>query len=238
MVGCKFKKTLTNITTHQSRKKGISTVLRLKPSNSHSHWRKISSSLSRSEFRQFHSSFRAPHVPNCHLSLRTHKYQPIHCRKGKTETTVFFFFSVKRTFSLTMMNRITSSTLLLLSLLILATDIHAFVPFSSSRTTSHSNSNTRLGVFGDDSFDMDELRQRISQEGVPPLFAVTTPRRPEFVHAVFFNPHTDREGMHTIEYPQGSGNNVILAFEDANDCAAFSQDLQRQHFYNPTVSYI
>lgn len=136
------------------------------------------------------------------------------------------------------MNRITSSTLLLLSLLILATDIHAFVPFSSSRTASHSKFNTRLGVFGDDSFDMDELRQRISQEAVPPLFAVTTPRRPEFVHAVFFNPHTDREGMHTIEYPQGSGNNVILAFEDANDCAAFSQDLQRQHFYNPTVSYI
>lgn len=82
---------------------------------------------------------------------------------------------------------------------------------------------------------MNELQQRISQETVPPLLNVAT-RRPEQVHAVFFNPYSDEEGMHTIEYPKGSGNNVILAFEDENDCRAFSQDLQRQHFDNPTVS--
>jgi hypothetical protein len=114
----------------------------------------------------------------------------------------------------------------------------AFVP--SSYGGSHhrilQTSNTRLSVFGDDHFDMDELKQRISQETVPQLFACLTSKRPEQVHVILFNPHTEQEGMHTIEYPRGSGTNVILAFEDSNDCDAFSENLVRQQFHDPTVS--
>ncbi len=144
------------------------------------------------------------------------------------------------------MNLITfhKTPILLVSLLLfLSTTSQAFCPsssFSILATTRHSGlSNTRLAAWGDDAFDMNELQQRISscQTAVPPLLKLPT-RRPTHVHAVFFHPHSDQEGMHTIEYPQGSGNNVILAFEDEDDCRAFSQELINQHFDNPTVRII
>jgi len=37
--------------------------------------------------------------------------------------------------------------------------------------------------------------------------------KPEDVYIILFNPGTEQEGVHTVEYPKGSGNNVILAFE-------------------------
>ena len=106
----------------------------------------------------------------------------------------------------------------------------AFVPASFAR-----RQNSRLSVLGDDHFDMEELRQRISQETSPQLFAPPPVQhhRPEQVHVILFNPHTKDEGMHTIEYPKGSGNNVILAFEDSNDCHKFAAMLRAQHFFHP-----
>ena len=37
------------------------------------------------------------------------------------------------------------------------------------------------------------------------------------------------------EYPKGSGNNVILAFESKEECDRFSQALQDQQFFEPAV---
>lgn len=48
-----------------------------------------------------------------------------------------------------------------------------------------------------------------------------------------FNPRSDDEGIHTIEVPAGSGNNVLLAFEEKVDCVRFALVLEAQGFYNP-----
>lgn len=120
----------------------------------------------------------------------------------------------------------------LLSLLLILPSTMAFVPFSADR----SSMSTARHVFGDDHFDMEELRQRISQESSPQLLNLNVKTRPPYqVHVILFNPHSDDEGMHTIEYPKGSGNNVILAFEDQNDCNLFSEHLKAQQFHDPTV---
>lgn len=57
--------------------------------------------------------------------------------------------------------------------------------------------------------------------------------KPEDVHVILFNPNTEREGVHTIEYPKDSGNNTILAFESKVECERFSINLKEQNFYNP-----
>jgi len=57
--------------------------------------------------------------------------------------------------------------------------------------------------------------------------------KPEEVHIILFNPNTDREGVHTIEFPKDSGNNIILAFESRMECEKFSMNLKEQHFYDP-----
>lgn len=88
---------------------------------------------------------------------------------------------------------------------------------------------------------MDELKQRIAKETNPyaELFnypqADTRPK-PVDVHIILFNPETDNEGMHTIEYPKGSGRNVILAFESKQECDAFAGQLKDQQFFDPSVS--
>jgi hypothetical protein len=60
---------------------------------------------------------------------------------------------------------------------------------------------------------------------------------PEKVHVVLFNPETAQQGAHTIEFPKGSGNNVILAFESSAACHKFAQLLKQQHFFDPMVSF-
>lgn len=97
------------------------------------------------------------------------------------------------------------------------------------------------------SFDMNELRQRIDQEYasyVPIEGAYMTKERqrnnerptPEKVHVVVIHAGTINQGAHTIEYPKGSGNNVILAFESLEACRKFAASLEEQHlFADPTV---
>jgi hypothetical protein len=86
-------------------------------------------------------------------------------------------------------------------------------------------------------FDMEELRSRIYQESCPQLFdADFYYPRPETVHIILFNPGTEYQGAHTIEYPKGSGSNVILAFTSFEACHKFGQDLKKHDFFDPTVS--
>jgi hypothetical protein len=42
-------------------------------------------------------------------------------------------------------------------------------------------------------------------------------------------------GVHSIEYPIGSGKNVVLAFTNQLSCDKFVQSLREQHFFHPMV---
>ena len=106
----------------------------------------------------------------------------------------------------------------------------------------------RRGLFAEpgseeDKFDMEELNQRIEDASnqYEKLFLTKEWERrpkPADVHIVLFKPDTDDEGVHTIEYPKGSGRNVILAFESAKECATFVSILKLQRFFDPSVSVV
>merc|ERR1712150_428261 len=53
---------------------------------------------------------------------------------------------------------------------------------------------------------------------------------PDGVFIVLFDPDTDNEGAHTIEYPKESGTNFLLAFEKKYDCQVFSNALKSTQF--------
>mmetsp|Transcript_4027 Transcript_4027/g.11478 ORF Transcript_4027/g.11478 Transcript_4027/m.11478 type:complete len:350 (-) Transcript_4027:60-1109(-) len=59
----------------------------------------------------------------------------------------------------------------------------------------------------------------------PSLIPLASHHRPESVHIILFNPQTKQEGMHTIEFPKGSGNNLVLAFESKSECDHFASQL-------------
>lgn len=90
-----------------------------------------------------------------------------------------------------------------------------------------------------DPFDMSQLQSRIEQQQNRYrdfiLSADEMEHRPENVHIIVFNPETDEQGVHTIEFPQGSGLNIILAFESHIDCETFATMLKHEgsrHFQN------
>lgn len=90
--------------------------------------------------------------------------------------------------------------------------------------------------YGGDHFDMKELKQRIADLTNPfhDVFGYIWGRpKPSNVYVILFNPDTENEGVHTVEYPRGSGNNVILAFESEAECDSFSSVLKDQEFYEP-----
>lgn len=84
--------------------------------------------------------------------------------------------------------------------------------------------------FFDDDFD----RVSREREAFQFIFHVSEDMKPDSVHIILFNPGTDREGVHTIEFPKDSGNNMILAFESRVECDQFSATLREQQFYDPT----
>lgn len=99
-------------------------------------------------------------------------------------------------------------------------------------------------------FDLDELHDRIREvveadqpldvaefiqmEAIQRMKNRTTPR-PREVHIILFYPDTEDEGVHTVEFPPGSGNNVILGFESLDECRNFAEILKRQDFFDPQV---
>lgn len=115
---------------------------------------------------------------------------------------------------------------------------------SSTKTTTLQASSSSSS-FSDDDF-LSELRQRIDQEYASYLplegagaasAAATTFKRPTTpdskVHVVVFQAG---QNAHTIEYPKGSGNNVVLAFESIEACRKFAALLAQQNFVDPKVS--
>ena len=106
--------------------------------------------------------------------------------------------------------------------------------------------NQRMALFssanknnvGDESygfFDDEEFKRIARQkESFEFIFDIDDDMKPEDVHIILFNPDTDREGVHTLEFPKGSGNNMILAFESKEECEQFSATLRDQKFFDPT----
>ena len=96
------------------------------------------------------------------------------------------------------------------------------------------------------SFDMNKLRERINElygchipvKGAMNVFPMRDRQRPDKVHVVVFQPGTINQGAHTIEYPKGSGINVLLAFESIDSCRKFAASLAEQNFVDPTVRRI
>lgn len=58
--------------------------------------------------------------------------------------------------------------------------------------------------------------------------AMSSPmRRPEVVYVIMYNPGTEQEGIHTMEFPRGSQTDLLLAFESIEDCVGFSNLLRQ-----------
>ena len=125
-------------------------------------------------------------------------------------------------------------------------------PFRSSLlSSSSSRSSSQLWASKkkssrDGSFDSDE---RLDAETNP--YAYLFPQdslndddkhnaRPETVHCIFFQPGTEEQGMHTVEQPAGSGNNMVLAFTSKDSCDKFASRLRDLQFFvfDPTVRCI
>eukprot|EP00980_Cylindrotheca_fusiformis_P002280 scaffold530_cov107-Cylindrotheca_fusiformis.AAC.4 len=51
--------------------------------------------------------------------------------------------------------------------------------------------------------------------------------RPEVVYVIMYNPGTDQEGIHTMEFPRGEETDLLLAFESIEDCVNFSNKLRQ-----------
>eukprot|EP00985_Skeletonema_marinoi_P029630 scaffold28410_cov80-Skeletonema_marinoi.AAC.1 len=96
------------------------------------------------------------------------------------------------------------------------------------------------------SLDMNILRQRMDHQQNQYAKLIMEQSRyieqetnlPESVHIILFNPETPNQNIHTLEIPKGSGNNMILAFEDGADCGMFAQNLRELEFVEPSVSVL
>lgn len=118
---------------------------------------------------------------------------------------------------------------LLLPLLSWSSFASAFVVPTTIRSSIIS-SRSRRSALDSDSFDMEELKQRIYKETNPlaHLFGVTNCPHTEQVFVIGFD-----SGIHSIEYPKGSGNNYVLAFESLQACDNFALRLRDQQFFDP-----
>lgn len=91
----------------------------------------------------------------------------------------------------------------------------------------------------DGAFDMSELQNRIDkQRNQYHDFLMEDDDgsvTPEIVYIIIFNAGTEEQGVHSIEFPKGSGHNILLAFESSDECADFAEMLTRDqiHFQNP-----
>lgn len=104
-----------------------------------------------------------------------------------------------------------------------------------------------------DDFDMDMLRKRIEKQETQYVKLLIEQSKyysdgsaeageeklplPEAVYIILFLPETPEQHVHTIEFPKGSGTNILLAFEDEGECNAFAEMLVRDMgFEDPCVS--
>lgn len=106
--------------------------------------------------------------------------------------------------------------------------ITAFVPLHHR---SHATTAPLAATTDDTNFHAD-LRQRIGAGPFAGMLPTTTETKP--VYYILKLTH----GVHSIEYPHGSGNNVVLAFTQATGCRKFAATLKEQEFFDPEVSFL
>lgn len=90
------------------------------------------------------------------------------------------------------------------------------------------------------SFDMGELNDRISAEtkkaGSTTFLETLDVDDSEYMLyiIVFESSGGGPSGIHSVEYPKGSGLNTILAFESCEVCEKFCAQLKAKNFFNPS----
>ena len=131
-------------------------------------------------------------------------------------------------------------------LLLLLLQAHLSLGFVLTGQLGHF-SKLQMGI---DESDMEVLRKRIEKQETQyakllmeqSKYNLTSDSAgklqiPESVHIILFLPDTPQQHVHTIEYPKGSGSNILLAFEDEYECHVFAKMLVRDlGFENPCVS--
>ena len=165
----------------------------------------------------------------------------------------------QRVFDTVMKNRPKNSLYLALPFMLLAR-VHTSFSFVIE-PSQHARNNlplahphaTKLQMGIDDS-DMEVLRKRIEKQETQYAKLLMEQSKyeisddfdddsdemrplPQSVHIILFLPETPEQHVHTIEIPKGSGNNVLLAFEDEGECHMFAEMLVRDlGFVDPCVS--
>lgn len=111
---------------------------------------------------------------------------------------------------------------------------------SSDTHSDDENENENKESSFDEELDLDDLMDQLDQskeDSYSKLFASdewTTRSKPNQAHVIIFKQDTPDEGVHSIEYPLGSGKNFILAFESSVDCNTFVGALQDMEFFDPS----
>jgi len=106
----------------------------------------------------------------------------------------------------------------------------------STETPASDDKDDAFDIYENEDF-MDGLRLRIAKSQVFGPGMEDKPK-PKDVFIILFEKDTDNEGVHSIEFPKGSGNNVVLAFESEEQCESFANTLKNQHFYDPQPTEI
>ena len=103
----------------------------------------------------------------------------------------------------------------------------AFAPQSVSSTISaasrHSNTrglDTKIFQWREPIQEEEDRYLQLAVEGEGVM------AKPEIVYVIMYNPGTDQEGVHTMEYPRGSETDLLLAFEFIGDCVNFANMLK------------
>eukprot|EP00568_Trieres_chinensis_P000589 CAMPEP_0183293946 /NCGR_PEP_ID=MMETSP0160_2-20130417/2455_1 /TAXON_ID=2839 ORGANISM="Odontella Sinensis, Strain Grunow 1884" /NCGR_SAMPLE_ID=MMETSP0160_2 /ASSEMBLY_ACC=CAM_ASM_000250 /LENGTH=164 /DNA_ID=CAMNT_0025455163 /DNA_START=85 /DNA_END=579 /DNA_ORIENTATION=+ len=102
----------------------------------------------------------------------------------------------------------------------------AFTPGQRAPATAWENQGHYSSLFSRDT----RLFQTVVEQQEDYYIALATQyegyTRPEIVYIMMYNPGTQDEGVHSTEYPKGSGTEVVLAFESLEECNYFSSMLR------------
>lgn len=123
--------------------------------------------------------------------------------------------------------------------------LHVLLCFSSAATfipSSFGSHKRQTWLFAvDDHHPLDRDDMNLQNDPYYKLFRQSEYSLPRFhpeeqVYIILFKPGTPDEGAHTIEYPNGSGNYVILAFLSEHECDKFANLLREQEIsWDPMV---
>ena len=115
-----------------------------------------------------------------------------------------------------------SSALFLLAVFVLSSSaVTAFAPVTFSRQQQSAplnyRSNTRMFQ------TIQELEDGFLDRATKSEAVLA---KPDIVYIIMYNPSTPEEGIHTMEHPRGSQEDLLLAFESLEECVSFSRSIE------------